>query len=115
MRQSRRTTWRARELRRESTRAEVLLWNILRRGALGAKFRRQHPVAGFITDFCCSSKRLVIEVDGESHRWTGARDTRREAIIRLCGFKVIRFAEREVYENLAGVVEAIEHAMRFEE
>jgi very-short-patch-repair endonuclease len=56
----------ARELRRDATDAERFLWQRLRNGALGVKFRRQHPLAGYVLDFCCLGHRLVIELDGIS-------------------------------------------------
>ena len=57
----------ARWNRQHPTDAERKLWFYLRDGQLGARFRRQHPVHGYIPDFICLSKRLIIEVDGEYH------------------------------------------------
>jgi very-short-patch-repair endonuclease len=59
---------RRKELRRNSTPAEKLLWTMLQHSNLeGYKFRRQHSVGAYILDFYCSSKKLAVELDGESH------------------------------------------------
>jgi very-short-patch-repair endonuclease len=55
------------ELRNEPTRAEYLLWQALKGSALGYKFRRQHGIGKYVVDFYCPSKRLVVEVDGDTH------------------------------------------------
>jgi len=63
----------ARHLRRKATPAERHAWSLLRRrGILGLKFRRQHPLCGFIVDFYCPRLRLVLELDGGSHEDQGA-------------------------------------------
>jgi len=67
----------ARHMRKHPTRSEALLWAQLRRGKLGVRFRRQHPMLGFIVDFYCASARLVVEVDGGVHDSYEAR--RRDA------------------------------------
>jgi very-short-patch-repair endonuclease len=58
---------RAKELRSQSTPAEIILWNYLKDKQLGVDFDRQKPMLGFIVDFYCKSLRLAIEVDGSSH------------------------------------------------
>jgi very-short-patch-repair endonuclease len=64
-----------RQLRKNSTPAEKLLWNHLRRKQLyGLKIRRQHPISPYIVDFYCSQIRLVIEVDGEIHKYQQEQD-----------------------------------------
>ncbi len=76
---------RARQLRREATTAESLLWELLRdRRLLGRKFRRQHPIGQFIADFFCDDARLIIEIDGAVHRepTQQERDRLREEILR---------------------------------
>jgi leucyl-tRNA synthetase len=65
---------RAREMRTNQTNTEKLLWSKLRRKNIDAKFRRQHPLFGFIVDFCCLEHRLVVELDGDSHAETVAYD-----------------------------------------
>src|ERR1700745_2679562 len=84
---------RARQLRRESTSAEGLAWELLRnRRMLGLKFRRQHVIAGFVADFYCAERRLVLELDGPSHS-AGMRseyDAARTALLESRGLRVVR-------------------------
>ena len=99
---------RARELRREETAAERKLWLRLRnRDLLGVKFRRQRPIGKFIADFVCLEHRIVVEPDGGHHgeRHVEAYDGRRTAYLTSKGFKVFRFSNAEVYENLEGVLD----------
>jgi very-short-patch-repair endonuclease len=97
----------ARTLRRSSTDAENLLWRRLRRKELaGHKFRRQQPVDNFIVDFICFEKRIVIEVDEGQH--SIERDDERENYLTRNGFKVLRFWNNEVLQNIEGVLEEIE-------
>ncbi|TVR97492.1 MAG: endonuclease domain-containing protein [Rhodospirillales bacterium] len=96
----------ARRLRRDGTDAERRLWRHLRnRGLDGHKFRRQHPIAGFVADFACVEARLVVEVDGGQHG--GAADARRTAALHRHGFTVLRFWNNEVLVNTEGVIETI--------
>ena len=94
---------RARELRKNQTKAEGVLWNALRhRQRLGHKFRRQHVIDQFIVDFYCAEARLVIEVDGAVHEFTGERDQARQAQLEALGLRVTRFTNDEVMSNLDG-------------
>jgi very-short-patch-repair endonuclease len=103
----------ARELRRSETPAEHLLWNSLRAGRLGAKFRRQFPIEDYIVDFECLESHLVIEVDGDTHAGESAEasDHVRSSRIQARSLRIIRFPNREVLNNLDGVVEAIRDAL----
>ncbi len=104
---------RARELRREQTKAEQKLWRLLRDRQLeGAKFRRQMPIGPYITDFACPIARLVIELDGGQHADQQAHDEARTRILVTQGYRVLRFWNNEVMENLEGVAEAIRAALR---
>lgn len=94
----------ARHLRREMSDAEQRLWHALRRKQLGVKFRRQHPIEKFIADFACLEPKLVIEVDGGQHSDDAVFDAKRTKRIEMQGFKVIRFWNNEVLENLDGVL-----------
>lgn len=100
----------ARRLRKNMTRAEVLLWSYIRRGALnGARFRRQHPIGPYIADFACIAAKLVIEVDGATH-WTPeqlAHDAKRTKFIEGEGWRILRVTNTDVYENMDGVWQAI--------
>jgi very-short-patch-repair endonuclease len=94
---------RARSLRANITNAERKLWYALRdRRFAGHKFRRQVPVGPYIADFICYSARLVIEVDGGQHA-ESPRDARRDRWLAQNGFRVLRFWNNEVLQNLEGV------------
>lgn len=106
---------RAREMRREPTPAEAALWKLLRnRGVCGARFRRQHSIAGFIADFVCVEQMLVIEVDGDVHEQADqqAYDRERQAALEARGFRVLRFSNAEVIQGGAAVAEVICEAVQ---
>jgi len=98
---------RARELRREMTPAERLLWQEVCAKKLGVRFRRQQIVAGFIVDFYCHKAALVVEVDGDIHDLQKDEDARREKVLRAMGLGIVRFRNDEVLKNLPVVVEKI--------
>jgi very-short-patch-repair endonuclease len=89
-----------------------LLWWKLRRKGLGWKFRRQVPVGPYIIDFACVEARLAIEVDGATHRTVEeiAYDMRRTSRLEAEGWRVVRFWNREIFDNLQGVAESISQA-----
>ena len=89
----------ARRLRRDATPAEEKAWDLLRnRRMLGLKFRRQHPICGFVADFFCHRLRLVLEIDGSYHHQPHqvTYDQRRTAILEAHGFRVLRIANEDV-------------------
>src|SRR6185369_11207493 len=97
-------------LRNGATPAEVKLWNALKQNNLsGYKFRRQHSVGRYIVDFYCSSQRLAIELDGDSHFTDEAMDYDRERTMFLnaLNIRVLRFLNTDVQENLDVVCERI--------
>jgi very-short-patch-repair endonuclease len=103
-------TSRARQLRKNFTDAEQILWRTVRSRQLGGhKFRRQQPVGRYIVDFVCLEASLVIEVDGGQHAEIrqAAYDEERTAWVRQQGFRVLRFWDHEVLKQLDGVKEAI--------
>ena len=102
-----RNTERARELRRDATPAERLLWQYLCRSQLGAKFSRQMPVGPWFADFLCREKRLIVELDGFSHDVQPERDARRDGWLREAGYRVLHFTNGDVLRNVEGVVVAI--------
>ncbi|HXF85886.1 MAG TPA: homocysteine S-methyltransferase family protein [Anaerolineales bacterium] len=106
---------RIRELRQNASDAEKLLWNILRnRGVHGAKFRRQHPLAGFILDFYCHEAKLCIELDGSPHteREQIRYDEERTRILReQHGIQVIHFWNSDVLNRTEEVVNEIWNAL----
>ncbi|MBL9067532.1 MAG: endonuclease domain-containing protein [Sphingopyxis sp.] len=97
----------ARRLRRAMTLPEVLLWEQLRAQRLGVKFRRQHPVGPYVTDFCSMAIKLVVEIDGEAHDRGAApaRDAARDAFLAAQGFEVVRVTAKDVLENMDGVLQ----------
>lgn len=98
----------ARRLRLGATNAERVLWQRLKAKRLhGWKFRRQEPVAGHIADFLCYEAGLVIEVDGGQHADDADADEQRTKVIAAQGFRVVRFWNNEVLENIEGVLETI--------
>ena len=101
----------ARQLRKDSTDAEDILWQLLRNRQLnGAKFRRQHPVAtGYILDFYCAECRLAIEVDGSIHDLPeqAAYDAKRTQHLEQFNVKVIRFSNAEVLTQTEWVLSVI--------
>jgi very-short-patch-repair endonuclease len=102
----------AREMRHDPTPAENKLWEQLRRHQLdGIQFRRQHGIGRFIVDFCCCHAKLVIEVDGSIHQYTAEEDAIRQEFIESLGFRVLRFTNDEVMNDLAGVLTRIREAI----
>ncbi len=100
---------RARKLRREMSLPEVLLWDALRKKAVGFRFRRQFPSDRMTVDFACLSHRLIVEVDGEQHAYGDQpdRDKARDAIMTREGFTVMRIAARDVLKDLDSVIRGI--------
>ncbi|MDN3581193.1 endonuclease domain-containing protein [Mucilaginibacter flavus] len=82
--------------RHNPTPAENILWQLLRNNSTGHKIRRQHAIDGYIADFVCLGKGLVIEVDGDYHLYTQEQDQLRTAILNEKGFDVIRFSNNDV-------------------
>lgn len=105
---------RAKDLRRDMTEMEVRLWTYLRRRQLGVRFRRQEPIGPNIADFVCRARRLVVELDGWSHDDL-QRDLDRDAATESRGFRVLRFTNDDVYEDVGSVVDAIASALRTRE
>ena len=95
---------RAKELRRDMTPAEKILWQELRANRLGSHFRRQQVIAGFIVDFYCHKAGLVVEVDGDIHDLQQEEDTRREKALSEMGLRIVRFRNEEVMKNISAVV-----------
>jgi very-short-patch-repair endonuclease len=99
----------ARMLRNEATLVERLLWNSLRTGGQGVKFRREAAIGPFIVDFVCFSHELVIELDGPQHLEPEAieYDARRSAWLAANGFRVIRFPNEMLDDDVQQVVDLI--------
>ena len=100
----------ARQLRKEQTDAEVLLWQVLRgRRFCGLKFRRQYPLGGYILDFYCHDAGLAIELDGGGHNGDEQRryDEERTKAIEGAGIRVVRFWNHDLLNSLEDVLEEI--------
>lgn len=104
----------ARQLRNQPTEPEKRLWWFLRAEKIGVKFRRQAAIGPYVTDFACFSHKLIVELDGPQHLQQHAQihDARRTAWLASNGFRVIRFRNQEVDENVHSVVDAIRRAVR---
>ncbi len=103
---------RARELRRDMTDADRLLWaKLSRRQIAGYRFQRQRPVGNSIVDFICYQGRLVVEVDGSQHLMNSAYDAHRTAILEARGFRVLRFWNHDVLSKTEAVLDVIHKAL----
>jgi len=109
-----------RELRKNSTTAEDILWQRLRnRNLNNKKFYRQYPLfydvygkeTFYIADFFCFENKLVIEVDGEYHKYQKEKDLQRTDVINFLGIKVIRFKNEEVIKNIIKVLQQIKNEL----
>ena len=103
----------AHELRTESiSRAEKYIWKaLLARNQQGVKFKRQRPIGKYIVDFFSQEIGLIIEIDGSSHNLKGAYDRQREDTLVAFGYKLIRFSEGDVIQNIDAVGSKIQHAI----
>lgn len=97
----------AKSLRNNQTEAEKIIWAELRKKKLGFKFRRQALMFGWIVDFYCPQKLLIIEIDGEYHNKQKEEDIMRDNILNERGFKTIRFTNTQIINNLTGVIQTI--------
>jgi len=96
------------ELRKQTTPAEKKLWAYLRlMREDGARFRRQHAVGNYITDFCAPRKKIIIELDGSQHLEQTEYDEERTHYFESRGYKVIRFWNNDVMKNIEDVMRAI--------
>ncbi len=106
-------TQRARDLRKNQTIQEKILWRHLRdRRFRGAKFRRQMPIGRFIVDFASVECKLIIELDGSHHAEQKEYDEIRTAFLEAEGYRVIRFWNNQIMQEINGVLQLIEDAMK---
>jgi very-short-patch-repair endonuclease len=99
-------------MRHEPTDAERILWRRLRnRQVEGLKFRRQVPVAGYIVDFLCDEVRLVVEVEGGQHAGQAEYDAKRTQALEKGDWRVVRFWNVDVLDNIEGVLSVIAQAI----
>ena len=91
----------AKQMRKEHTEAEGILWEVIRDSKLGVKFRRQHPIDKYIVDFICLQESLIVEADGGYHTTEEQKfyDAERTRVLNEIGFEVIRFTNEEITEH----------------
>lgn len=98
----------AKQLRREMTPAEKLLWKEVKASKLnGLHFRRQQIIHGYFADFYCHQHELIVEVDGGIHELQKEYDAEREKHLNSLGLRIIRFTNEEITKNLKGVLQKI--------
>src|SRR5271156_3022695 len=105
----------ARAQRQNMTRAEIMLWRVLRNHQIdGHGFRRQTPIGPYFADFVCLARKLVVEADGRTHEneEAAARDEARDGWFQRAGYRVLRFPDELVIGGLPIVVERIRAALR---
>jgi very-short-patch-repair endonuclease len=107
---------RARQLRKNSSFPERVLWSLLRdRRLADVKFRRQHPIGPYVVDFYCPSSRLVVELDGKSHDDRGAQDQERQQYLEaVVGLRVLRVTHDDVMHEQESVVLGLLKALGIE-
>ncbi|MGR7812503.1 endonuclease domain-containing protein [Lacinutrix undariae] len=98
----------ARQLRKNSTLTEVLLWQKIKQRAYGVQFHRQVPMLNYITDFYCHEIGLVIEIDGSSHDHKILYDAKRQGELEAYGITFLRFSNEDVKNNMFSVLLVIE-------
>lgn len=105
----------ARALRARQTKAESLLWCVLRgRRLCGLKFRRQYPIDPFIADFACIDRRVIIEIDGGYHDYLYEADVTRQQKLEEQGWGVLRFSNEDVLSDVEAVAISIARQLGLE-
>ena len=101
----------ARHNRNNPTDAEELLWQYLKSEGLGVTFKRQHIIGDYIADFVCLTERLIIELDGGYHQTSQqmASDAQRTQWLENRGFRVLRFTNEELFNDVNKVLYTIEN------
>jgi very-short-patch-repair endonuclease len=103
----------ARDLRRNMTLSEVLLWNQLKqKNMMGYDFDRQRPLENYIVDFYCKDLSLAIEIDGDTHIYRYEEDEIRQKTLEKLGIRFLRFEDIEVKKNISNVLRVIEDWIR---
>jgi very-short-patch-repair endonuclease len=106
----------ARENRKNPTMAELVLWEHIRDKALGTKFLRQHIIGDYIADFVATERHLIIEVDGAYHaeRQQMEKDEDRTEALKKMGFKVVRFTNEEILNDIELTIKNIKAYIDYE-
>ena len=99
----------AKQLRKEMTDAEKILWVHLKSGIQNFKIRRQHPIGNYIADFFCHKLKLIIEVDGSIHELDDVKidDIERDKRLTALGYRIMRFTNKQVYNELEFILAEI--------
>jgi len=104
---------RAKQLHREMTPAEAKLWAHLRAHRMGGvHFRNQHAIGNYIVDFCAHRKKLIIELDGSQHLEQEEYDTERTEFLKTKGYKVLRFWNNDVMNDIDSVLTVIWNTLK---
>ncbi len=101
----------AKQLRKNSTLSEVLLWQNIKNKALGVQFHRQVPLLDYIVDFYCHELMLAIEIDGDSHLYKYEYDAKRQGELEKVGVFFIRFSDLDVKQNMFSVGLSLEQVV----
>lgn len=102
----------ARELRKNSTLSEVILWKNIKNNALGVQFHRQVPMLEYIVDFYCHELMLAIEIDGDSHLYKYEYDSKRQGELEKEGVVFLRFTDLEIKRNMFSVGITLEQVVQ---
>ena len=102
---------RRKDLRKKFTQTEDLLWQELRNGKLGFRFKRQYSIVNYVVDFYCAKTKLAIELDGGIHKFSQKYDNYRTEYLQSLGVKEIRFKNDEVFSNINNVVLKIKNLL----
>ena len=102
----------AKELRKNSTLSEVLLWQQIKNKALGVQFHRQVPMLEYIVDFYCHELMLAIEIDGDSHLYKYENDIKRQGELEKEGVVFLRFTDLEIKRNMFSVGITLEQVVQ---
>ncbi|HEV8285005.1 MAG TPA: DUF559 domain-containing protein [Chitinophagaceae bacterium] len=99
----------AKDLRKNMTAAEKILWIYLKEGVQGLNFRRQHPIGIYIADFYCHKIKLIVEADGLIHDKPEIKeyDEKCERDLEILGYHILRFSNKEVFTDIENVLEKI--------
>jgi very-short-patch-repair endonuclease len=106
-----RERFKRKELRRNSTPEEIVLWKILRNRKLGYKFRRQHSIDYYVVDFYCHEKLLVIELDGNHHKRTKTYDVAKDRHLAGYGITCLRFWNQDIRTYPEQVIQKIKQVL----
>jgi len=101
----------ARQLRKNSTLSEVLLWQKIKQKGYGVQFHRQVPLLEYIVDFYCHELKLAIEIDGESHNFKDDYDIKRQKELEKYGITFLRFTDLDIKKNMFSVLLVVEQTV----